>query len=195
MYKEMTFEEGIKQVNKGYEKIVEANSLMTDAIMNAFIFTWQWWLGVGLFIITWVLWFMFNKKESSHRLLYAGFVTIIVALIIDIIALSLGKWAYPVKLVPFAPVLFLPYHFSLVPVSIMFMIQIKPSANPFVKAVIFAGVGAFIGMRIFVLIDFYDPKGWPSTYDFFILLFIYLVAHWFSMRNSFDKIQLNDKVK
>ncbi|GGB41904.1 hypothetical protein GCM10011409_19310 [Lentibacillus populi] len=184
----MTVKEGIKQVERAYEQLIEMNNSMSEAVDNVFMFTWQWWFGIGLFIIPWIIWFLFRNKESTGRLLIGGFVTIILSLIIDLIALSYGLWSYPMKFSPIAPLLFLPYHFSLAPVTIMFALQIKPRANSLLKGLIFAGIGAFIGMNFFAMIDFYDPKGWPMIYDFFIYLSLFFVANWFSNMDSFKKI-------
>ena len=184
----MTVKEGIEQSNRATEKIIEVNHLMTEAVVNSFMFTWQWWFGIGLFIIPWIVWFLFRNKESTGRLLIGGFVTIILSLIIDLIALSYGLWSYPMKFSPIAPLLFLPYHFSLAPVAIMFALQIKPRMNALLKGIIFAAIGAFIGMNFCAMIDFYNSKGWPTFYDFFIYLFLFFVAHWFSNMDSFKKM-------
>ncbi|MTW85642.1 hypothetical protein F3157_08200 [Virgibacillus dakarensis] len=184
----MTVNEGIIQADRATEKIIEVNNLMTEAVVNSFMFTWQWWFGIGLFIIPWIVWFLFRDKQSTGRLLIGGFVTIILSLIIDLIALSYGLWSYPMKFSPIAPLLFLPYHFSLAPVTIMFAIQIKPKANALLKGLIFAAIGAFIGMNFFAMIDFYNPKGWSTIYDLFIYLFLFFVANWFSNMDNFKKI-------
>jgi hypothetical protein len=50
----MTFQEGLNQVNKATQKVIEANQMVTDAIMNAFLFSWQWWIGLAMLIIPWI---------------------------------------------------------------------------------------------------------------------------------------------
>ena len=184
----MTVKEGIEQTDRAAEKLIEVNNLMTEATVNSFMFTWQWWFGMGLFIIPWIVWFLFRNKESTGRLLMGGFVTISLSLIIDLIALSYGLWSYPMVFSPIAPLLFLPYHLSLTPVAIMFTLQIKPEANALLKGSIFAAIGAFVGMNFFEMIDFYNPKGWLKIYDFFIYLFLFFIAYWFSNMDSFKKI-------
>lgn len=184
----MSVEEGLKQTERAYDQLVEVNNLMTDAILNAFLFTWQWWLGIGLFIIPWIIWLVFRSKKSTGRLLLAGFVTIILSLLIDLTAISYGLWSYPMKFLPISPVLFLPYHLSLAPVAVMFVLQIRPNANLFLKGVIFAGVAAFGGMNLFDAIDFYSPRGWPTFYDIFIFFFIYIVAYLFYKIDNYDKV-------
>lgn len=184
----MTVEEGMKQTENAYELLIEVNNLISDAVVNAYMFTWQWWFSVGLFIIPWIVWFLFRDKESTGRLLIGGFVAIILSLIVDLIALSYGLWSYPMKISPIAPLLFLPYHFSLNPVAIMFVIQIKPKTNPLLKGLIFAAIAAFGGMNFFATIGFYNPKGWSTIYDFFIFLFTFLAAYGFSNMDSFKKL-------
>jgi len=184
----MSFSEGIKQAKEGTQLYIEANNIMSDAVVHHFLFTWQWWFGIGLFIVPWIIWLLLRKKESSGRLLLGGLITIILALLIDLIAISLGLWRYPMKFSPVAPLLLLPYHISIVPVAIMFTIQIKPKANSFLKGAIFAALAAFGGMKFFVLIHFYDPKNWLSIYDFCIYLFLFYVALWFSKIEGYKSI-------
>ncbi len=157
---------------------------MSDAVMNNYLFTWQWWFGIVLFIVPWIIWLLFRKKDSTARLLTGGLITIILSIVIDLIAVTLGLWSYPMKFLPVAPLLLLPYHFSLVPVSMMFVLQIKPKVNSLLKGAIFALLAAFGAMKFFVFIHFYDPKNWLSIYDFCIYLFLYYVALWFSKING-----------
>jgi hypothetical protein len=191
----MTLEEGLKQAEQGYIKIVEANSLMTDATKNAFLFTWRWWLGIGLIIIPWLLWFMFRKKESTNRLLLAGFTSMLLSYVVESIAMSLGKWSYPFKLVPFSPTLFLPFDLSLLPVAVMFFIQLKTNINPFIKAIVFGVLGAFILEPIFEKLRFYNAKDWSHTYDFFLHSSIFLISYWLSTMNNYEKIRLDDNTE
>jgi hypothetical protein len=188
----MTVEEGLKQSEKANEKLIEGYAMMSDAVVNSFLFSWQWWLGAGLIILPWIFWFIFRKKESTGRLLFAGFVTILLAIIIDLIAVSLGLWSYPMKFFPISPQLFLPYHFSLAPVAVMVTLQIKPRANPLLKGIIFSAIAAFVGMNVFDMLNFYNPKGWPTYYDFVIYLFLYFIAYWVSKINSFKKLDEAD---
>lgn len=190
----MTLEEAIQKVDKAYDLMVQAGRLMTDAVMNGFLFTWQWWIGVSLAIIPWIFWFFFRKKESSDRLLYAGFLVMLLASVMDLLGTSTGRWTYPIKIIP-STAIFLPFQFTIIPVSTMFLLQIKPNVNPFIKAVVFAGLGAYIGMPLLAMYDFYNPKNWAYTYSFLILIGIYLAAHWFSRMNQFEKIQIDNPEK
>jgi hypothetical protein len=185
----MNFEEGLKQVDKASEKIVEANQMVTDAIMNAFLFTWQWWIGFAMLVVPWILWAILRKKQSSARLLFAGFFVIIFSAILDTFGVENGLWSYPVKVIP-SPTVSYAFRLSLLPVLVMFFLQYKPNFNPFIKAIIFGGLGAYVGMPIMAMLDLYKKINWAYTYSFFILTVMYLLAHWFSRTNSFDKIQI-----
>ena len=185
----MTIREGINQVEQAYQKIHEASNLVNDAIMNAFLFTWQWWLGVALYIMPWIVWVIFRKKESTARLLLSGFIAIIVGLMIDIFAMSTGRWSYPIKFVPYTNVMFLPYHFSMLPVGVMFALQIKPNMNPVIKGIAFGVISAYLVEPFFAINGFYNSKGWPYLYDVLIYLSIFLVSHWFSTIDKFEKLR------
>lgn len=191
----MSIEEGLQQAEQGYQKIYEANSLMSSAIKNAFLFTWTWWLGIALIIIPWVLWFTFVKKESMGRILLAGFTSMLLSCVIESIAISLGKWSYPFTLIPFFPVLYIVFDWCLLPVAVMFFIQLKPNINPFIKAIVFGLVGAFILEPIFEKLHFYNAKDWHHTYDFFIHSSIFLISFWISTMNNFEKIKSDENVK
>ncbi|MBO0959841.1 hypothetical protein J1P26_08900 [Neobacillus sp. MM2021_6] len=184
----MAFTEGIEQSKEGTQLFIEANKIMSEAVVDHFLFTWQWWFGIGLFIVPWIIWLLFRKKEITGRLLLGGLITIILSLMIDLIAISLGLWRYPVKFIPVGPIFLLPYHLSLVPVAVMFTIQIKPKANLFVKGVIISAISAFGGMKFFVWIHFYEPKNWLSIYDFCIYMFLFYVAYWFTKIDGFQSI-------
>jgi hypothetical protein len=184
----VTVKQGLELSEKAALKLIEANQMLTDAVIHAFLFTWQWWLGIILFILPWLLWILFRPKKSTGRLLGSAFLTMTLSLLIDLIALSYGLWSYPMKFSPISPVLFLPYHLALAPVAIMFVLQIKPQANPFLKGSIFAAIAAFGGMNLFKVIGFYNPKNWSTLYDFFIFLFLFLCSYWLFNIKGYEKI-------
>jgi hypothetical protein len=173
----MAFKEGLKQAEKAYNQFAEVDTLFAKTVTEYFLFTWQWWFGLTLFIVPWIIWFIFRDRERTGQLLLGGLLTIILALTIDLSALSLDLWSYPMIMVPVSPFVFLPYHFSLAPVGIMFVLQIKPKMNSLLKGVIFSAIAAFGGMNFFDAIGFYNPKNWSTLYDFLIFLFLYYAAY------------------
>jgi hypothetical protein len=184
----MAFENGLDQSEKAYNELTDISTLFAKIVSEEFVPTWQWWLGIALFIIPWIVWFAFRKKDSTGRLLLGGLMTILLSLTIDLAALSLGLWSYPMVIIPLAPFLFLPYHFSLAPVGVMFSLQIKPKMNPLLKGLLFSSLAAFGGMNLFDAIDFYNPKNWSTLYDFMIFLTMYLTAYWLTKIESYSKL-------
>lgn len=183
----MTFQEGLKQVEKANKIIVHANELIVDATINAFLFTWSWWVALAMLIVPWVLWAIFRNRESSARLLFVGFIIMILSTNLDGIGVDYGKWTYPVKVIPL-PTISYSFRYSVIPVTIMLLLQYKPHVNPFIKAFLFGVFGAFVGMPIMTMLDLYKKVDWAYTYSFLILTSLYLIAHWFSRRKSFEMI-------
>lgn len=183
----MTYQEGLNQIDKATQKIAESNQLIVEAIMKAFLFTWQWWIALAMIVVPWTIWGIFRNRESSARIFSAGILIMVLSEILDTIGVSFGKWAYPVKVVPVATLNF-PFRLSVLPVILMFFLQIKPHINPYIKAIIFGGFGAYVGLPTLAMIDLYKKIDWTYTYSFFILASFYLLAHWFSRRKTFEKI-------
>lgn len=183
----MPFQQGIDQVSIASQMIVEANNLITHAVMNAFLFTWNWWISLAFILIPWGAWAIYRPKKSSARILSAGLLVMLISAILDSIGTENGMWSYPVKAIPLGTLSFA-YQLSIVPVLAMFFLQFKPHVNPFVKAILYGGLGAYIGMPLLAMINLYKPINWAYTYSFFILTLIYLCAHWFSRLTSFDPI-------
>lgn len=184
----MTYQEGLNQIDKATERIVEANRLTMEAVNNAFLFTWQWWIALAMIIIPWVIWLVFRDRNSSARIFAAGLLLMVLSEVLDIVGVGLGKWAYPVKVIPIATVSF-SFRLSLLPVFAMLLMQIKPKLNPFIKAMIFGVFGAYIGLPLLSVIDLYKKIDWSLHYSFIILTIMYLLAHWFSRRASFQAVE------
>ncbi|WP_026580853.1 CBO0543 family protein [Bacillus sp. J33] len=183
----MNFQDGLNLIDKANKMITEANKMITEATYNAFLFTWNWWIALGMLVIPWILWGVFRKKDSSSRLLFAGFIVMILSSILDSYGVDRGKFAYPVKVIPL-PTLSYSFRYSMVPVTIMFLLQYKPHLNPLIKAILFAGFSAYIGMPLMAMIHLYKKVDWAYTYSFFILFSLFMIAHWFSRRKSFGEI-------
>ncbi|WP_026559573.1 CBO0543 family protein [Bacillus sp. J37] len=180
----MTYQDGLDQIDKATEKISDASQLTIEAVMNAFLFTWQWWIALAMIIVPWIIWILFRDRERSAHLFSAGLLVMVISEILDVIGVGLGKWAYPVKVIPIATISF-SYRLSLLPVLFMLLLQFKSHVNPFIKAVLYGGFGAFIGLPLLESIDLYKTYDWPLTYSFFILTSLYLLGYWFNQRKTF----------
>ncbi|WP_366164022.1 CBO0543 family protein [Bacillus infantis] len=132
------------------------------------------------------LWFKYRNKQSKDRLQYAGIFVALVSATLDYIGTFLGLWKYNYEFLPMVSN-YLPISFSSLPISVMFLLQIKPKMNPFIKALIY-GVLSLMALPIIQWIGIYDPIKWKYLYSFLIQVFVYLMAHYLSTRNGFDKL-------
>jgi len=151
------------------------------------LFSPLWWLGVILSVVPWFLWFLFRNKQSTDRLLYAGLFVMTVSLVFDVTGDQLGLWNYRYNVVPFLPT-YLPWDLTLVPLAILLLLQVKPQANPYLKAILFALLTSYVGEPIFTFLSIYDPVNWRLTFSVPIYFLIYLGAHFLTRRDSFRKL-------
>lgn len=175
------------KIKELHEQIDVANTDLSGIWKEDILFTWQWWLGIGFILGFWVLWFRYRKNSSTSRLLYAGFIVIILSSWFDFIGITLGLWYYPVELLPTIPSYVL-FDFTLLPILTMILLQYRPEMNTFIKACIFAGVSAFIGEPLFGWLGFYENLHWEYYYSIPILILIYLIAYYLSRRETFEHI-------
>jgi hypothetical protein len=146
----------------------------------------KWWLGVLLTIIPWVLWFIFRKKESSFSFLLSGFFVITISMLFDMIGSVNGFWIYHFETIPLLPS-HLPFNLSLMPVTVMFLIQFKPKVNLYFKATLFAILASFIAEPLFIWMGIYQPILWKHIYSFSINFVVYLIAFYLFSRNQFER--------
>lgn len=178
----------ISEMEKIEKIILEATTKRIE-VWNEFVFlSWRWWFLLLSFIIAWTLWVIFRKKESTDRLLYAGVVTMLVSILLDGSGYCIGLWYYNYEVVPIPPIN-LEYDIGLLPVMVMFFIQIKPKVHPFIKGVILSGFTSFVYEPIFKALDFFAYPKWEYIYSFVIYIIIYLIANYVSTRNNFTKIK------
>src|SRR5665648_869706 len=129
-----------------------------------------------------------SKKKGEHGTInvrrgnchgFGGF--------LETIGVSQGYWWYLYHLLPF-PTTNSIWSYSLMPVSIMLLLQWKPNISPLIKAIVYSAVASFIGLRIFEWLGMYHPKHWSNIYSFVIVIVIYLIADFVSKRSSFKKL-------
>jgi magnesium-transporting ATPase (P-type) len=171
-------DENIEQIHKLIQEKIEIWS-------EHVVFSSLWWIGVALSIIPWIIWFIIRKKESSDRILYAGFFVVIISLAFDIVGDQFSFWHYRFNVLPIVPTYF-PWDITLMPVTVMVMLQIKPDLHPLLKAILFGGFSAYIAEPFFHWLGIYVPTHWKYTYSVPIQISIYLTAHFLSRRKNFS---------
>jgi hypothetical protein len=176
-------------------KIIDENVNQIEKLIQQKVEIWQvhvvfsplWWMGVGLSIIPWIIWYVYHKKDSTDRLLYSGYAVMIMALVLDVLGDQLALWHYRYNVLPILPT-YLPWDLTLMPVTIMFLLQIKPNSNPLIKAILFALITSYLAEPFFEWLEVYQPVHWRYTYSIPFQIIIFLIAHYVSKRNDFSEI-------
>lgn len=184
----MNLSELIKKSGDLYEELHNTHVDFYHFWMTEVLFTWRWWMAVILIIIPWALWFLVKKRESSSRLLQAGFFVMVLSSGMDMIGIAMGLWYYPVNVFPVMPE-FIPFDICAFPVTTMLFIQFFPNVHPIIKAVIYALLGSFVFQPLNKLIGLYYSELWKDYYSFPILIFIYLTSNHLASKNNFSELK------
>lgn len=180
----MDKEQYIEVVKKQYLKVDKANDELVRLWYENNFLQWEWWLGLVLTLLPWLIWLKLRPKESTDRLLYVGLFIIIISCWLDFVGVTLGLWYYPYKVLPTIPS-YAPYDMSLLPVTVMLLLQYKQHISPYIKAIFFALLASFVGEPFFRWVNLYGEIQWNSFYSFPCYIFLYLFAYWLSQRNGF----------
>lgn len=180
-------EDKLNSVNKVYDQVSTANQEYFNQWKEDTLFHWDFWLSLLFTILPILFWIWFRKKESTNRLLFSGMFVFIIASWLDFLGVQYGKWYYTGKVIPSIPS-YVPWDWSILPVFVMTLIQIKPNYSPFLKSLIFAGVSTWVGEPIFLWLGFYVMKDWHIYYSFPGYIVIYLIAHRLSKVKNFEPL-------
>lgn len=181
-------EVAFQQISKVYDAVHNNTINLIQYWMTYSLNTWRWWITVALTILPWVIWIIVRKKDSTARLLFAGVIVMVIASSLENVGISLGFWWFQYKILPI-PTTNVMWSYSLLPVITMLLLQFKPKINPLIKATVLGAGGSFIGLPIFKWLGMYHPKQWSHFYSFFIVIVIYLIAHFVVKRSSFSRLE------
>ncbi|WP_336784986.1 CBO0543 family protein [Paenibacillus sp. MMO-177] len=174
-------------IDENYYKIEELLDQKMQIWSDYVVFSGLWWLGVILSVAPWILWILLRNKQSTDRILYAGFLSTILALMLDVLGDQYGLWHYRFNVIPLIPTYF-PWDVTLMPVGIMFLLQLKPEGSPYLKALVFALITSYAAEPFFQWLGIYQPMKWHHTYSVPIQFGLYLLAHYFSRRQKFQEL-------
>lgn len=163
-------------LDKVYTEIAATNHKLLEIWLNTIVFSWRWWIGFALTVVPWTLWILYHDKRKTGRYLLIGLLSACTTNFLDMVGLSFGLWHYDWKMIPLVAS-YIPWDFSLFPVSVMFLMQLKPSANPWIKAVVFSFACAFIFEPAFLWLKMYHIIHWSYLYSFFIYIFFYYLLN------------------
>lgn len=184
----MNFETIKEQAQALFWKLHEAHIEYLHLWENGILWSWRWWIALGLIIIPWIVWLVVRKKDSTDRLLYAGFASILLSSYMDMVGVVLGLWSYPTSVFPLMPS-YIPLDCSTVPVATMLFIQLFPKVKPFYKALLYGAIGAFCFEPLTDWVGLYNRQQWKSIYSFPILVLIYLICNYISKKNNFTPVE------
>ena len=187
-----TKEEIIEIIDKNQNEIELLIDKKIQIWTNYVLFSGLWWMGICLSIIPWIIWFVIRKRDSTDRLLYTAFYIMAIAVISDILGDQLGLWHYRYHVIPVLPTYF-PWDITLMPLTVIILLQVKPHVNPWFKAIFFALLASYVGEPIFDWLGVYEPINWRYSYSVPIQIIIYMSAHYLSRRNHFA--QLSDETQ
>ena len=182
-----TKEEIIEIIDRNQNEIEHLINKKIQIWTDYVLFSGLWWMGIGLSIIPWIIWFVVRKRESTDRLLYIAFFIMAIAVISDVLGDQLGLWHYRYHVIPVLPTYF-PWDITLMPLSVIILIQVKPNVNPWIKAVIFSLLASYVGEPFFDWLGVYEPTNWRYSYSVPIQIVIYMSAHYLSKRNKFAQL-------
>lgn len=177
----------IEKLDLNHSKHVELNRELIEIWQSEVLFTWRWWIGVLLTVITWLFWIKIRKRFSTQRLLTAGYFVMVISLTLDVLGVQIGLWSYRYEVIPYIPA-FVPWDLALMPIVIMTLIQFFPAIRPMVKALLFGLLTSFVGEPVVVWLDMYKPISWKPLYSLPIYMLIYFVAHRMAIARSFEPI-------
>jgi hypothetical protein len=164
-------------LNGVFNKVANANNELLQIWVSQIVFSWRWWLGVLLTIFPWIIWVRIRDKKNTIRLLFVGIIVILVTDSLDVIGMSFHLWHYDWTVLPFIPE-FIPWDYTMFPVGIMLILQLKPKVNAFIKTIAFAFLSAFIIEPLFNWLGLYDMVHWKYWYSFVIYLALFLIFNW-----------------
>jgi hypothetical protein len=177
----------LAEIQNIIKQIVEANQHYFDIWKNHILFTWQWWMQLGLMIGTGLFWLVIRKKQSTARVVFSGLFVLLIASGLDFIGNSYGLWFYPIKLVPLAPP-FIPWNLMFA-IEVMVLLEYKPGFSPVLKAMIISLFNTFVMEPLTVRLGLYVPVKWNILYSVPIYFVIYLMAHRISRSHTFAPLE------
>jgi len=146
--------------------------------LGAIVFTYQWWILVGLAIVPIVIWWRFVDRKRFFEILTYGLMAALVAGVLDAIGVETDAWDYKYDLVPLLDVLIV-YDISVLPVTYMAVYQYCHTWRSFaIASIIVAFVFAFIFEPLLIWLDIYHPASWKHIYSFTGYFVLAVLLRW-----------------
>ena len=180
----MKSKEVLNEMITVFSKYHDANQALIKSWYEIIFLTPRWWGGLVLGIIPWYVWWKFHNKNQTGDLLRGGLLMAVWALVLDSIGLQLGLWIYPYDVFPFIPG-YIPWDLTILPVTTMLLIEIRPNWSPIKKAFIYAGLSALVGETLADFFQLYYPLKWHSFFSMPIYFLLYFLCDRFARSKTF----------
>ncbi|AOY77920.1 CBO0543 family protein [Clostridium formicaceticum] len=143
------------------------------------------WISVIFLVLPWMIWLILRKKESTGRLLLAGFFTASIKIFFDSMGVLFGLWHYNLPPSHHYHTFYIPWGFSIIPVTTMLLIQFKPKGSPYLKAILFSLFTVFVVEPLFHWLDIFEPVRWEYYFGLPFFFIYYLLAYKVSKIDTF----------
>ncbi|GFZ96979.1 hypothetical protein GCM10008018_49190 [Paenibacillus marchantiophytorum] len=180
-------EEKIRKAGEFFKKIADLNKEYLTYWYHHTFLHWDFILSWVLAIAPWIFWVKYRKKDSTGRLLFVGFFAIIFSSWLDFLGSEMGLWYYTGVAIPTIPS-YVPWDFSLFPVAVMVLLQMKPSWSPYLKAAIYSTLCSFVAEPIFRWLGYYVLVHWAYWWSFPIYFLMYILCEKISKTKTFSKL-------
>ncbi|GAA0600228.1 hypothetical protein GCM10009001_15760 [Virgibacillus siamensis] len=140
------------------------------------LFDWHWWFGALLSIVPLILWIKYRNKNLTVKLLLTGLTAAILSAFLDTTYLFFGMFNYRYEFLPMASN-YIPWNFFVIPILIMFTLQLYPNTNVYLKGIILSLLVSFIGLPLLNLIGIFSIINWHYVYSFVSLYIIFILSY------------------
>jgi len=154
-----------EDINKIIELYKKVSALQIEAYWETIIFSYQWWILVLGSIILWGVWIRLVDRRHLHIIILVGFMTSMLAILLDDFGLSLVLWIYPYMLTPLTGRLNV-VDLAIIPVVYMLLYQYAKRWKTYLINLfllcLFAG---FVAEPVFEKLNLYITLKWEHWYS------------------------------
>ncbi|WP_188455720.1 CBO0543 family protein [Virgibacillus oceani] len=158
------------------DQLLQVNQYKLDIWKEYVLFGWHWWLGVFVCLVSITLWIKYHNKNLKVKLLLAGLTAAILSAFLDTTYLFFGMFDYLYEVLPMASN-YIPWNFFIIPVLIMFSIQLFPTINAYLKGIVLSLLVSFIGLPLLKFIGIFEIYNWQYVYSFVSMFVIFVLSY------------------
>jgi len=156
----------------------QLTKLRLEQYMSEFLFSWRWWLFLGLFVVPWYIWWRLVDKKNLKAIIICGLILAILNSIIDEHLVNLGLYTYKYHLDPIWGGI-LTAELTVPPIAGMLLYQYFPKWNMFTLVTLIAcAILSFIALPIYKLLGVIVMFKWTYLHSFGLLVILELFAKW-----------------